>query len=111
MHGTNSLHLQAKELTFKHRIITNQLKFIARNLTHPNPIFQTVQQSDRNISTRGSTERNLQTITPNIVTYRKSFCYNGVLEWNKLPADLNAPQSHPTFKKKLKNHFLSTYAC
>lgn len=109
LHSTKDLHHKAKELSFKHRIVVNQLKFIAKNLTRPDSIFQLNQQSNLDIVTRSNTCRNLKVNTPYVSAYRKSFCYNGPKEWNQLPTDLKAPQSFPSFKNKLKSHFLALY--
>lgn len=109
LHSTKDLHHRAKELTFKHRIAVNQMKFIARYLTQTEPIFSLINQTDLDIGTRSSVSRNLSVKIPNVDIYRKSFCYKGPKEWNQLPDDLKVSQSFPSFKNKIKNYFLAMY--
>lgn len=110
LHSTKNLHHRAKDLTFKHRIIVNQMKFIARNLTQFEPMFTLSQQSNLDVVTRSNTSRNICLKMPNVNIYRKSFCYNGPIEWNQLPDDIKTSQSFPSFKNKSKNYFLALYA-
>lgn len=95
---------------FKHRIIVNQLKFIAKNLALPDPMFCLVQNLGLDIVTRSHSARDLKLTNPNVSIYRKSFCYQGPSEWNKLPTELKAIQSFPSFKYKVKNHFRALYS-
>lgn len=104
---TNEIHSQTGILLFKDRIIFNQLKYINRNLVSAQPIFTPLTHSSS--TTRGITSNNLILNTPNITTFRKSFCYNGVKVWNGLPNDLRSPQSFFSFKKKLKARFINNY--
>lgn len=106
LHSTRHLHRRAKELTFRHRIIVNQLKFIARNLAQEQSMFSLIQNSGIDIVTRSHTTRDLKLNTPLVAAYRKSFSYQGPLEWNKLPSSFKVSPSFPlslVLNGRLKN--------
>lgn len=85
------------------------MKFIARNLTQQQPMFSLIQHYGVDTVTRSHTAWDLMVHTPYVTNYRKTFCYSSPIEWNKLPAFLKASQSFPSFKTKIKNHFLAMY--
>lgn len=84
--STKEIHHQTGILLFKDRIIFNQLKFINRNLVSDKSLFTPLTHLHH--STCSTTASNLMLDTPNIMSFRKSFCDNGLKNWNDLPTDL-----------------------
>lgn len=100
---TKDIHQLAGILLFKDRIIFNQLRFINKNLTSEQPLFLPLMSSSH--STRATATNNLALATPNVISFRKSFCYNGLKSWNNLTNYLRSPQSFYSFNIKLKAMF------
>lgn len=75
---TKEIHYNAGILLFKDRISFNQLKFINRNLTDPSSLFH--QHRTSSLTTRSVTQAHIALPTPNITTFRKSFCYLGIVQ-------------------------------
>lgn len=101
------MHKQCGILTVIDRIKYNQIKFIYMNLASNTPLFNYYSHSG--LPTRSGDEKNLATLRPEYFLFRKSIFYDGIKMWNSLDPLLKQDMSYPTFKYKLKKHFLENY--
>lgn len=58
-------------------------------------------------STRHQIDNKFNLPAVNLTLTQKSFAYQAILQWNKLPEEMKISYSKPIFKKKMKNHLLS----
>ena len=58
-------------------------------------------------TTRGSTNNNLRTVSHNTDYITKSFFYDTIKVWNKIPTCIRDIKDSHTFKERLNNHFLN----
>lgn len=106
LHSTKDLHKRAKTLLYNDRILYNQMKFIFVSLNKPE-LFHLRPTGTR--TTRSSDPTTLKVEKPDILTFKNSFCYSGIVFWYALPTRIRNAASLSSFKTQLHKYFLEQY--
>ena len=112
---TNSDYFEHTQPLFKNNKLLKlfdinkiEIAIYMHKLQHnPHNITNITLQPQHNYPTR--TRDNLNIPAHNLTVYQHSLSYLGPKTWNAVPPQLKTIQSIYTFKRKLKNHLISSY--
>lgn len=69
-----------------------------------------VSSSQTGVTTRQQNKIYLYPNRPSNDKYAKSFVYHGIIEWNRLPLEIQAKEDRDAFKKAVKKSLLAQEA-
>lgn len=103
--NTKTLHHRCNTLLVKDKILHQQLKLIHRSILLGIDTFPIKLNTH---TTRTSDTIQLSLTTPCTELFRKSICYFGISEYNRLPVELKNLPMH-LFNTRLQKYYLDTY--
>lgn len=90
------------------RILHVENRRILHLLTYMHSISKSSDLVDhRNLSTRQHDGPTFRPIHPNSTWFKKTFLYQGISRWNRLPAEIRNITDHESFKRKIKRTLLN----